>query len=280
MSNAPDRGTALEKCKKEAVTDATKRALRLFGNVLGNCIYDKGHLSDVKSGKVKNMERASKAASSTTRSSQSSGGSPSQKKTPPPARPTAPSHQNGSIVQTAARHNHKVAQAAAALTSPAPVQQQHTYSTPAPGSRHSGSNGHAQRSPSAGAPTPTGQHRQHNGGGSGHAHRPAGQPVHKPAQNGPAGAPMKREQARPVAPVIASSSTAASSSAVASAAALAQAKFYQQTNKQASRSPASPALVNPAQKRKYVGDTVPVPITMNKTPAAGAPPPPAIGMDE
>ena len=38
-ANMPDRGNALEKVKKEAASDALKRALRLFGNGLGNCIY-------------------------------------------------------------------------------------------------------------------------------------------------------------------------------------------------------------------------------------------------
>jgi len=31
----------LIQCKKEAVTDALKRTLRNFGNLLGNCLYDK-----------------------------------------------------------------------------------------------------------------------------------------------------------------------------------------------------------------------------------------------
>lgn len=39
-------------CKKEAVTDALKRALRNFGNVLGNCLYDKSYESNIR--KVKN----------------------------------------------------------------------------------------------------------------------------------------------------------------------------------------------------------------------------------
>lgn len=38
-TNIPDRGACLEKAKKEAASDALKRALRLFGNGLGNCIY-------------------------------------------------------------------------------------------------------------------------------------------------------------------------------------------------------------------------------------------------
>ncbi len=46
------KGSAIENAKKEAVSDARKRALRLFGNALGNCIYDKEHLSKVKN-KVK-----------------------------------------------------------------------------------------------------------------------------------------------------------------------------------------------------------------------------------
>lgn len=33
--------------KKEAVTDGLKRALRTFGNLLGNCIYDKHYLEDI-----------------------------------------------------------------------------------------------------------------------------------------------------------------------------------------------------------------------------------------
>ncbi|KAI8055022.1 hypothetical protein BDF22DRAFT_725482 [Syncephalis plumigaleata] len=39
--NMKSKGMALEKAKKEAVTDGLKRALRGFGNVLGNCLYDK-----------------------------------------------------------------------------------------------------------------------------------------------------------------------------------------------------------------------------------------------
>ena len=41
-----------EKTKKEATTDALKRALRNFGNVLGNCIYDKDYISKVTRMKV------------------------------------------------------------------------------------------------------------------------------------------------------------------------------------------------------------------------------------
>lgn len=47
------KATAIENAKKEAVSDARKRALRLFGNALGNSVYDKVHtVHEVKS-KVK-----------------------------------------------------------------------------------------------------------------------------------------------------------------------------------------------------------------------------------
>lgn len=41
LENAKSKAVAFEKCKKEAFTDALKRCLRCFGNVLGNCLYDK-----------------------------------------------------------------------------------------------------------------------------------------------------------------------------------------------------------------------------------------------
>ncbi|RKP29619.1 recombination protein Rad52, partial [Metschnikowia bicuspidata] len=41
LENARSKAVAFEKCKKEAFTDALKRCLRCFGNVLGNCLYDK-----------------------------------------------------------------------------------------------------------------------------------------------------------------------------------------------------------------------------------------------
>ena len=45
----PKRGPAIEKAKKEAVSDARKRCLRLYGDALGNCLYDKSHLKRIKS---------------------------------------------------------------------------------------------------------------------------------------------------------------------------------------------------------------------------------------
>ncbi|KAG8746002.1 DNA repair protein rad52 [Ceratobasidium sp. 414] len=47
LENAKGKGMALDKCKKEAVTDGIKRTLRNFGNVLGNCLYDKQYVSEM-----------------------------------------------------------------------------------------------------------------------------------------------------------------------------------------------------------------------------------------
>ncbi|KAK6902680.1 hypothetical protein I203_107938 [Kwoniella mangroviensis CBS 8507] len=50
--NIRGKSAALDKAQKEAVTDATKRALRTFGNVLGNCLYDKEYTKEVVKIKV------------------------------------------------------------------------------------------------------------------------------------------------------------------------------------------------------------------------------------
>lgn len=47
IDNARSKSMAFEKCKKEATTDGMKRALRLFGNVLGNCLYDSTYMRNV-----------------------------------------------------------------------------------------------------------------------------------------------------------------------------------------------------------------------------------------
>ncbi|KAJ7185847.1 RAD52 DNA repair protein [Mycena filopes] len=47
IENAKSKGMALDKCKKEAVTDGLKRTLRTFGNVLGNCLYDKQYTAEI-----------------------------------------------------------------------------------------------------------------------------------------------------------------------------------------------------------------------------------------
>jgi DNA repair and recombination protein RAD52 len=46
--NQPYRGKAMENCRKEAVTDGMKRALRTFGNATGNCLYNNVYRDLVK----------------------------------------------------------------------------------------------------------------------------------------------------------------------------------------------------------------------------------------
>lgn len=47
IENARGKAMAFEKAKKEGTTDALKRTLRSFGNVLGNCIYDQSYVKQV-----------------------------------------------------------------------------------------------------------------------------------------------------------------------------------------------------------------------------------------
>lgn len=48
MDNAPGRGKALEKCRKEGMTDGIKRAARQFGNATGGCLYNTEYRDRVK----------------------------------------------------------------------------------------------------------------------------------------------------------------------------------------------------------------------------------------
>jgi len=48
MDNAPSHGKAMEKARKEAVTDGLKRAARQFGRATGGCLYEKQYLDRVK----------------------------------------------------------------------------------------------------------------------------------------------------------------------------------------------------------------------------------------
>lgn len=52
VKNVKDKAAAFEKAKKEGTTDGLKRALRNFGNLLGNCVYDKEYVSKVTKLKV------------------------------------------------------------------------------------------------------------------------------------------------------------------------------------------------------------------------------------
>ncbi|CAG8455559.1 uncharacterized protein OCT59_017481 [Rhizophagus irregularis] len=50
--NLKSKAGAFEKAKKEAATDALKRALRMFGNLMGNCMYDKKYGQEIAKVKV------------------------------------------------------------------------------------------------------------------------------------------------------------------------------------------------------------------------------------
>ncbi|PFH58211.1 hypothetical protein XA68_14010 [Ophiocordyceps unilateralis] len=57
IENARGKAMAFEKAKKEGTTDGLKRALRSFGNVLGNCIYDKDYVKQVTKVKAHPVKR-------------------------------------------------------------------------------------------------------------------------------------------------------------------------------------------------------------------------------
>ncbi|KAL8802630.1 MAG: hypothetical protein Q9182_003683 [Xanthomendoza sp. 2 TL-2023] len=52
IENCKGKAAAFEKAKKEGTTDGMKRALRNFGNILGNCVYDKDFVAKVSKIKV------------------------------------------------------------------------------------------------------------------------------------------------------------------------------------------------------------------------------------
>jgi DNA repair and recombination protein RAD52 len=57
IENAKGKAMAFEKAKKEGTTDGLKRALRSFGNVLGNCIYDKDYVKQVTKVKAEPVKK-------------------------------------------------------------------------------------------------------------------------------------------------------------------------------------------------------------------------------
>ncbi|KAM0420870.1 hypothetical protein ACHAPT_011400 [Fusarium lateritium] len=57
IENARGKAMAFEKAKKEGTTDGLKRALRSFGNVLGNCIYDKDYVKQVTKVKAEPVKK-------------------------------------------------------------------------------------------------------------------------------------------------------------------------------------------------------------------------------
>ncbi|KAG5363812.1 DNA repair and recombination protein [Yarrowia sp. B02] len=109
VENCPKRDMALNKSRKEAVTDAFKRAMRQFGPSLGNCLYDSEYLSKLKTVRsakyafdennlirkpefvikrdIKQEQSAPAPASTSTSTSTSASTAP-----PPPAQPAPPAN--------------------------------------------------------------------------------------------------------------------------------------------------------------------------------------------
>ena len=57
--NMRNRFAAIEKASKQAVSDARKRALRLFGERLGNCLYDPKYLDTLRRSRSSSSKKRS-----------------------------------------------------------------------------------------------------------------------------------------------------------------------------------------------------------------------------
>ena len=55
-----NKSNATENALKEAVTDATKRCMRMFGSKLGNCLYDKSYLEDLRTARTSGAASSSR----------------------------------------------------------------------------------------------------------------------------------------------------------------------------------------------------------------------------
>lgn len=92
ISDNKNKGEAIEKAKKEAVSDARKRALRLFGNALGNSVYDREYTS-IMSKAPKSTGRAGMSFDSMRSSLQEQESAKAALPNPgPPPQPQQPQH--------------------------------------------------------------------------------------------------------------------------------------------------------------------------------------------
>lgn len=120
LENSKSKADALDKCKKEAVTDALKRTLRTFGNLMGNCLYDKSYLNNVKTmqaqkekflpSKLYRPEHVAVRTTSNVTESKPFDDStvPNEKVAPKPNPIALPSHKPGSISKLTNDLNHAI----------------------------------------------------------------------------------------------------------------------------------------------------------------------------
>ncbi|KAK1228850.1 DNA repair protein rad52 [Marasmius sp. AFHP31] len=149
VENQKSKGAALDKCRKEAVTDGLKRSLRNFGNLLGNCLYDKNYTQEVVKIKVnppkfdaeqlhRRPEFSDKkpTVQSTSGPSTSSAASSSTSRAPAPppnVDRNASSSSNATAVKTEPVGHHNLYNAASTSKTPAPPAKPN-HTTPSTGS--------------------------------------------------------------------------------------------------------------------------------------------------
>ncbi|KAJ8081940.1 DNA repair protein rad52 [Marasmius tenuissimus] len=132
VENQKSKGAALDKCRKEAVTDGLKRSLRNFGNLLGNCLYDKNYTQEVVKIKVSppkfDAEQLHRRPEFTASSSTSRAPAP-----PPNVDRNASSSSNTTTVKTEPVGHHNLHNAASTSKTPVPPAKPN-HTTPSTGS--------------------------------------------------------------------------------------------------------------------------------------------------
>ncbi|PVF96443.1 hypothetical protein CPB86DRAFT_761997 [Serendipita vermifera] len=147
LENCKSKGMALDKCKKEAITDALKRTLRSFGNVLGNCLYDKDYIREVMKMKVpptkfepadlhRRKEFAGESSNAVPKRPTASTSNPPRTSMPPPPPPTrtpqnntirpGPSTSNNTAASTSSTINKPSAPASVAARTPDSMKREGT----------------------------------------------------------------------------------------------------------------------------------------------------------
>jgi DNA repair and recombination protein RAD52 len=64
--NMTGKAVAFEKARKESATDGLKRALRMLGNAMGNCLYDKTYLRNITNMARPQVKKKKKKKKNTT----------------------------------------------------------------------------------------------------------------------------------------------------------------------------------------------------------------------
>lgn len=124
-TNMPSRFQAYEKARKEAATDALKRALRQFGESTGNCVYNKEYIDVVKRTKKEKLTYDEEDMRRPRKKIKSEAPQPAVRPYVPPGPPSGTAAPSAQPVRAAAMHSTPLEPSAApAKPSHKPAPQQ------------------------------------------------------------------------------------------------------------------------------------------------------------